>query len=237
MKDRLRIATWNLEWATPGSDRHTRAIEHLAQFDADIVVTTEDSLHDWSEYPHRIDGGPDWGYPIRGARRKVIAWSRTPWEGVTELAERATHGRFVQGTTNVRGRKVQVLAVCIPWRNAHVKGGRTGREPWGEHVEFCEALGPAVAEAGGGPVIVAGDFNQRIPRVNQPRAVADALGAALVPLRVATADEHAVGRLIDHVAVSADFAVVDVEAWTNVVDGRRISDHSGVVVTVDLALA
>ena len=74
----LRIATWNLEWATPGSGRHERAVRHLVGLDADIIVTTEDSVHEWDAYPHRIDGGPDWGYPIKGQRRKVIAWSRTP---------------------------------------------------------------------------------------------------------------------------------------------------------------
>ena len=31
------------------------------RLDADIVVTTEDSVHDWDSYPYRIDGGADWG--------------------------------------------------------------------------------------------------------------------------------------------------------------------------------
>lgn len=234
MSDCLRVATWNLEWASPGSDRHERAIRHLAQLDANIVVTTEDSLHDWVEYPHRIDGGPDWGYPIRGERRKVIAWSRTPWVRSANLAAPATHGRFVQGTTVVDGKTVQVLAVCIPWQDAHVRGGRADRKRWAEHIDYCEALGPAVVESAKvGATIVAGDFNQRIPRYRQPHAVTDALNTALGPLRVATAGEQPVGgQLIDHIAVSANLEVSEVSAWPNVIDGKRISDHSGVVIAL-----
>ena len=216
----LRVATWNLEWATPGSARHERALGHLVRLDADIIVTTEDSLHDWDEYPHRIDGGSDWGYPIRGQRRKVIAWSRTPWVASTHLAAPATQGRFVCGMTDVGGKPIQVLAVCIPWPDAHVRGGRADRKRWAEHVDYCEALGPAVAESlGSGATIVAGDFNQRIPRSRQPHAVADSLGTALGPLHVASAGCQSVGQLIDHIAVSSDLTVHEVSAWPSIING------------------
>jgi len=74
----VRVATWNLEWAKPGSRRHQRCLEQLESVDADVVVTTEHSLTDWEAYPHRVDAGTDWGYPIVDGRRKVIAWSRAP---------------------------------------------------------------------------------------------------------------------------------------------------------------
>lgn len=229
----MRVATWNLEWATPGSARHDRAIRYLGRLDADIIVTTEDSLHDWVDYPHRIDGGPDWGYPISGQRRKVIAWSRGPWLVHEHLDAPSTQGRFVQGMTSVGGEMYRVLGVCIPWQDAHVRSGRADRERWAEHIDYCQALGPAIAESvGAGRSIVAGDFNQRLPRYRQPLAAAQALVHALGPLHVPTAGEQSVGQLIDHIAVSPDVAVHDVEAWSNIIDGERTSDHSGVAVTI-----
>jgi endonuclease/exonuclease/phosphatase family metal-dependent hydrolase len=233
MSRRVRIATWNLEWARPGSTRHGRAIGHLSRLDADIIVTTEDSLHDWSEYPHRIDGGPDWGYPIKGQRRKVIAWSRTPWSTREHLDATSTTGRYVQGETSVRGITYRVIGVCIPWQDAHVRTGRADRKRWAEHIDYCEAIAPTIAEAvRRGPTIVAGDFNQRLPRYRQPLAAAQALSEAIDLLDVPTAGEQAVGQLIDHIAVSRDLHVQDVEAWPNVVEGERTSDHSGVAVTI-----
>lgn len=61
----VRIAMWNPESAKPGTERHARTLAQLTDLDANVVVTTEDSTHDWAEYPYRIDAGPDWGYPTR----------------------------------------------------------------------------------------------------------------------------------------------------------------------------
>jgi exonuclease III len=231
----VRIATWNLEWAKPGTERHDRALVQLSDLDADVVVTTEDSTHDWEEYPYRIDAGPDWGYPRKGNPRKVIAWSRTPWTERTELEASATRGRFVGGVVQLEGLAVTVLAVCVPWRDSHVRTGRRDAAVWAEHLEFCAALRPAVnAAAAAGLTVAVGDFNQRIPRTRQPPDVASALVDALGPLQVPTAGEHTVGRLIDHVAVTSAMTVVDVTAWSNVLDGHRLSDHAGVAVTLDL---
>src|SRR6056297_3600385 len=126
----IRIATWNLEWAKPGTERHDRALAQLSGLDADVVITTEDSTHDWAEYPYRIDAGPDWGYPRKGNRRKVIAWSRTPWTDRMELETSATRGRFVGGVVHLEGVDATVLAVCIPWRDAHVRTGSRDAAAW-----------------------------------------------------------------------------------------------------------
>ena len=82
------------------------------------------------------------------------------------------------------------------------------------------------------PLLIAGDFNQRIPRLRQPIAVAENLAACLDGLKVATAGEQAAGRLIDHVALSPELDVAAVASWPNVIDGKRISDHSGCAVTI-----
>ncbi len=234
----IRIATWNLEWATPGTKRHSRVLAQLTDLDADIVVTTEDSTHGWEGYPYRIEAGPDWGYPRKGDRRKVIAWSRMPWTERMELEASATRGRFVGGVVHLEGLPVTVRAVCIPWRDAHVRTGRHNAAVWAEHLEFCAALHPGVsAAAAAGLAVVAGDFNQRIPRTRQPPSVASALVEALGSLHVPTAGEHTVGRLIDHVAVTSAMTAVDVNVWSNVLGGHRLSDHAGVAVTLDLPTA
>ncbi|MEP1123391.1 MAG: hypothetical protein ABJH68_05815 [Ilumatobacter sp.] len=48
-----------------------------------------------------------------------------------------------------------------------------------------------------------------------------------------TAGEFGCGTLIDHVAASFDLTAASIEAWSNVIDGRRLTDHSRVVVTLE----
>lgn len=225
----MRVATWNLEWATPGTDRHRRAIEHLASVDADVVVTTEHSILDWAAYPYRIDGGDEWGYSMVEGRRKVICWSKQPWTNASTVDTGAMKGRFVAATTSVGNSEVRVFGVCIPWRDAHVRTGRRDRAIWDDHREFCDSLGPLI-RAESGALIVAGDFNQRIPRSRQPQRVFDALEAALPELTVDTAGEFEVGKLIDHIASSSGLEAVASTAWSNVIEGKRLTDHSGAAV-------
>lgn len=111
-------------------------------------------------------------------------------------------------------------------------GGLTGTA--GRSTSTSEkALGPAISESvSAGRTIVAGDFNQRLPRSRQPLDAAHALTEALGSLRVATAGDQPVVELIDHVALSPDMSVQEVVSWSNVIDGERTSDHSGVAVTI-----
>jgi endonuclease/exonuclease/phosphatase (EEP) superfamily protein YafD len=228
----VRVATWNLAWATPGSDRHDCARSLLDAIGADIVITTEDLLCDWPGYPYVIDGGSDWGYSPVAGRRKVIAWSRTPWKDADVIHKGAARGRQLHATTRIDGEDIEVLGVCIPWSHAHVSTGRRDRGVWDEHIESCAVLATEIAGAVcRRPTVVAGDFNQRLPRQSQPTRAFDALAAVLEPLGVPTAGQHDVGALIDHIAVSPDFEVTDVSAWPNVVDHMRVSDHRGVSIT------
>jgi hypothetical protein len=106
----IRVATWNLEWAKPGSARGRRAVEHLESVGADIVVTTEDYVHDWPAYPHRCDGGEDWGYRQVEGRRKAIAWSKSEWRSTSVIPQGAMAARFVSAVTRVDDVDVTVIA-------------------------------------------------------------------------------------------------------------------------------
>jgi endonuclease/exonuclease/phosphatase (EEP) superfamily protein YafD len=230
----VRVAAWNLEWAGPARQQSARA--HLDGLNADVVVTTEDHVRPWSGYPHVVDGGDDWGYRTVPGRRKVIGWSRTPWELVDVDTPGAARGRLVAARTKAEATTYTVVAVCIPWSAAHVSSGRRDRRRWHEHLEFCEVLGGVLEGIGDrGPVIVAGDFNQRVPRSPQPLRVWEALEAALDGFEIVTHRDRTGQPLIDHIACNEHLKVSDVHGWPNVIAGQRLSDHAGV--TVDFALA
>lgn len=229
----MRIATWNLEWAS--GHRHVAARRHLESVDADLIVTTEDRTVLWPTYPHTLDGGDDWGYRTQPDRRKVVIWSRDPIERVDVETPGASRGRLVTARF-AGGPPCIVVAVCIPWAAAHVSTGRRDRERWDEHLEFCQTLGTVLAGLRStGPVIVVGDFNQRVPRRKQPVRAWDALVGALEGLDVWSSEDLSDVALIDHVACTPDLMMTDLGSWANVVAGTRLSDHAGVWVDAELA--
>ena len=219
----MKIATWNLAW--PSHNRQQLAREHLESLDADVIVTTEDKLADWEAFPHRVDAGPDWGYHVKDQlRRKVVMWSKTPWTDVRSHGD-AMSGRFVAARTQ----GVDVWGVCIPWRDCHVSTGRKDSKQWDQHIRFCEQLSELQST---GPTMIAGDFNQKIPKASQPKRAVQSLLAALRGFEVVTAgleEQAPTGRrqLIDHVATKG-FAATGVETWPFELDDIKISDHSGV---------
>ncbi len=227
----VRVATWNLQWASPRGARHAAIRQQLEGVAADVVVATECFRSDWAVCPHVVDAGHDWGYPIVEGQRKVVAWSRTPWADARTVDHGATQGRLVMARTPVDGVDVHVIAVCIPWAAAHVSTGRRDRKRWDEHLEFCATLAEVLREAPPHTVVV-GDFNQAIPRRRQPVRVLDALIDALGGYRVTTAGDTAVGPLIDHVALGPGLVETSRIVWPNTIDGVVVSDHTGVAVDI-----
>lgn len=181
-----------MEWPTPRRQQLARAV--FEGQEADVIVTTEDRLRPWASFPYLVDAGNDWGYKSLPDHRKVVAWSRTPWRCVDVATPGATNGRLIVASTTVET-DYTIVAVCIPWAAAHVNSGRGDRRRWEEHLEFRELLGGVIDDLRDrGPLVVAGDFNQR------------AHGPAI--------------------------GTTEVVAWSNVVDGERLSDHAGVCVDV-----
>ena len=168
--DPVRVATWNVKFASSRSREFRNIRERIAEIDADILVLTETTADLVPEGGYVARGGPDWGYKDKPGRRKVLLWSRWP---ITDVSNEiyVPGGRHVSATVKAPIGPVRVHAVCVPWSLAHVSGGRKNREPWQDHIAFLQALGgvlgleaedPVIRDL---PVIVAGDINQR----EQPR--------------------------------------------------------------------
>jgi endonuclease/exonuclease/phosphatase family metal-dependent hydrolase len=241
MTNLLTLATWNVEWATPRKRDAIR--DRIATWDADILVVTEGDHGVLPGGGFAADAGTDWGYRVdKPERRKVILWSRWPLDSVsTDVPAGVRSGRLVDAVTTTPHGPVRVLAVCIPWRDAHVRTGIDQHgEQWREHTGFVAHLGRLIADHPAGmPLVVMGDLNQRLPRTTQPRVVCDYLLAALEPLQVVTAGEDPLQGLdrqeLDHIAISGGLAEERVWGIDRHDADRELSDHDAVLATVRLS--
>jgi exonuclease III len=110
---RFRIATWNVEWAASRSTRAQLIREAILNLQPEVVCLTETHL-DFLEPlgGYTITGGQGWGYQASPTRRKVLLWSREPWEAVRdEGPPQMPPDRFVAGITNTSVGKVLAYGV------------------------------------------------------------------------------------------------------------------------------
>ena len=224
----IRLATWNVEWATPESKAGKRIQQIIKQIDADIFVLTE-GCRELMPEGFVLDGGTDWGYESEDERRrKVLLWSRYPLVDASDGdGFQLPGGRFIAATVQHPVGDIRIYGVCIPWKDAHVRTGRKDRTPWEDHSTYLEGLRQLV-EQEKSPLVVLGDFNQRIPRVSQPVLVAEQLSRCMDGLQVCTAlplDKP----LIDHIAVSQELVSTKVEVIPDHDSEGRLSDHRGVI--------
>ena len=83
----------------------------------------------------------DFGYHRGEDRKKVVLWSRMPWQEVMNVEpEEMPAGRLVHGFTHTPIGLLEVIGVCIPWNFAHVSTGDRNRKPWEEHCAFLRGL-------------------------------------------------------------------------------------------------
>lgn len=232
----LRIVTWNVEWARPS---HAEAITHaLVQVTPDVLVVTEGREAILPRGGYVVLGGPDWGYPTTSDRRKVLAWSRFPLTDVNwHVDVPLPPGRLLTATCQTPLGPWWVVGVCIPWRDAHVRTGRKDASPWQEHLDFLAGLPHVLTQAPAGvPVVVAGDFNQRVPRQRTPTPVSSALTTAMTGLTMTTEGTlpGLAGPGVDHVARSADLVALRVGGVDRRLgQSKAVSDHD--LVWADLA--
>ncbi|MDE2766954.1 MAG: hypothetical protein OXI70_02555 [Chloroflexota bacterium] len=117
------------------------------------------------------------------------------------------------------------------------RGGGAGGGGGLDHERFLAGLSDVLGRVEAKRLIVMGDFNQAVGQGSRaPRALRLALHEAFDPhLRIVTADLVFEGRKsIDHIALSADWAVDSVDAISNVHGERKLSDHFGVAAEVSV---
>ena len=229
----IRIGTWNTEWAKPDTKKGGIISDKLAATDCDVLCVTEGCAGILPDGGHIIDAGPDWGYPIRKGRRKVLLWSKRPWTPHTYAigSKELPKGRFVAGTTEtLLGACVTVVGVCIPWSHAHVNTGSKDRKPWQDHEAWLAGFEKLRYQFLRSRTVILGDFNQKIPRTWVPHRVHDALLRAFKGFQFATEGELPAGpTLIDHIAHTPGLTRRRIDIWPKKsVDAISLSDHFGV---------
>lgn len=140
-------------------------------------------------------------------------------------------GRFVSAVLSLGGSSFKVIGVCIPWSGAHVRTGRRDRNLWQDHNTYLKHLSSIIRSS---PLrlVVAGDFNQRIPRRRQPFESYELLTMAFRGLQIHSED-FGDPPLIDHVATTNGFNVIDLQVISRHFNGSRLTDHDGVSVTLN----
>lgn len=229
----LTVVNWNVEWATPRSPRAPEILRRIDSHAPEVVCLTETHERLLARDGYAICSQADSGYGIKEGRRKVMLWSKQPWERVDDPgAKSLPPGRFVSGVTQTSLGEITVVGVCIPWFGA---GAKKGKKHWEEHDQYLKGLTKVLAAESKRPLIVIGDFNQIIglgSRAGRERQLA-LKRAFPADMCIATPDLCFNGsKGVDHIALSEDLAAESRAAISNVHKGKKwtfLSDHFGVV--------
>lgn len=167
--------------------------------------------------------------------RRVLLWSKETLHDIDPVGDpRLPHQAFVAGRTETPVGEIDAMCVCIPWADAGVRRFGGTRARWEEHREYLEVLGQLLdCRDQPRPLVIAGDFNQYVPRIWGPKSLSELLLKALTGLEIATRGEIPGLRepVIDHLAHSREFHAVSLRGWPGRAgDGKPLSDHSGVCV-------
>lgn len=236
----LKIVTWNTQWAAPRGRKAPEILRRIHERAPDVVCLTEADEHLLSPDGHAIAAQPDYGYPARAGRRKVLLWSREPWERVDDVGHAALPpGRFIAGVTRTPLGEVTVAGICIPWFGCRTEAwrGQERKARWEDHAQYIEGLAEVLGSLPANRLIVMGDFNQAIgPDARAPRHLRDALLDAFPPgMAIVTAGTAFQGRkTIDHVALSEDLTAETIATISNVHEAGMLSDHFGVAARTTL---
>lgn len=231
----VRIVNWNIERRVPSSWQAKSLVDEISELVPDVICLTEA----WKQSLESVGG---YSISSRGVawsnqhpdERKVLMWSRKPWEDIEVVERLEKTGSAVTGLTSIGHRRIRFVGICIPYHFASPLGQEPRKKPWRQHEEYLHALKPLLEQwRHEGTVIVVGDYNRRIPYSWGPKRSYELLETALDGYIIATpgklpgVDE----KSIDHVAYCGDlehsFAC---GRSAKAPDGRGRSDHFGVVV-------
>ena len=141
------------------------------------------------------------------------------------------------GVTQTSLGEVTVIGVCIPWFGSRTEARRRleRRAQWEDHEQYLSGLTEVLSRASPRRLIVMGDFNQTIGPDSRARPELQLALQKAFPLSmsVATLGLAFQGRRnIDHIALSEDWQVVSLGVISNFHEGKKLSDHFGVVAEV-----
>ena len=237
----LRVVNWNVEWATPRSERSPEIVRRIAKHDPDIVCLTETNERLLDSFGgHTIHSLPDYGHRMITGRRKVMLWSRNPWRDVAGFGSAAfPPGRFVAGVTETSEGPVTVVGVCIPWSGSRTKRFGGNSRQWEDHESYLDGLQRLFRPGLERRTVVIGDYNQSIGgRNSAPVRLCEKLKRTFddAGLRIASAELEFEGRrAIDHMAITPDLDVESMTAISNLRDGgKKLSDHFGGVADLSI---
>lgn len=242
----FKLVNWNVKWA-PDS-RGAREIGRLneirrriKQHAPDVLCLTEAyTKKTWIQEGHTICSQPEYGYPITEGRRKVLLWSKEPWEKIDYVGfDSLPPGRFVSGVTKTSVGEVTVVGVCIPasGMRTEARRGSERKAQWEDHEQYLHGLAEILRRQSAKRLVVMGDFNQRIGQGSHTPRRLRALLQEVFPQHMTIATP-ALGfqgdRLIDHIAISDDLAVESLGVISKWDGDRELSDgrHHGTVAEV-----
>ena len=207
-KSLLKISCWNSDWATPSSKRGKFFIN---KFDSDIIFLVEGYENLLPKDGYIISSHENYGYKTKNGRRKVILWSKNEWTDIDKLGSKdIPSGRFISGVTS----GIRIIGLCIPWRFAHVSTGRKDRNPWEDHLSFIQNLSFSNEKT-----IILGDFNQNIPKKNQPEIVFSSLKNMIDGFNLLTTNMGLI-----HIVISTDLYAENIQR----ISTEKNSDHDGI---------
>ena len=230
----MKLVNWNVQWATSRSPRRVEILRRIQRHDPEVICLTETHTGLLSQGGHTICSQPDYGYPMKDGRRKVVLWSREPWDQVDDVGiDSMPPGRFVSGVTRTSAGEITVIGICIPWFGSRSEAGRTleRKKRWEDHEQYLAGLTEVLGRVSEKRLIVVGDFNQAIgPGSRAPIKLRSALREAFPPgMTIVTSALAFQGRkCIDHIALSDDLAFGSLEVISNIHEGKKLSDHFGV---------
>lgn len=235
----LRLVNWNVEWASSRSQRGQIIRQVIQSLEPDVVCITEGYVDFLPDFGHLITSEADYGYPSKAGRRKVLLWSKFPWRDVSATkGSEMPPGRYVDGVTQTPLGEVRIMGMCIPWRHAHVNTGHRNRVVWEDHRRYLSGLQKRIAKLSARPLVMTGDFNQRIPPAYIPADVSRALLQLIQENALTVITPGPVPPTnhptLDHIVISNDLISMNVWALPATSStGRHLSDHEGIVADIE----
>lgn len=239
----LRVGTWNVQYAR-GIEKNCRRLDLLASQAAQVWVLTEthDDL-DLSASHRPIHS--DQRYSAPGGRWTTL-WTSLPLieRLPTSDPRRCVAARLDAGAAG----EIVVYGTVLPWNGDVGPDSDRPAKGWEEFPRVVTGQGREWAslrkrypEA---TLVVAGDLNQDLGGKHYygTKACRAVLSRELTRANLVcltTTDRFDAGVLqhppIDHVCVGAGHGrefTTEVHGWNSLVDGARLSDHGGVLVTL-----